>query len=230
MKLKAATANIRVGMSHRAAQVGLERVLDHRPDIVALQEWPRSRNSILKGLKTYRWVRSPKGGGPVLYGDRFGLLSARSRTLARRSFMGRLRGRKSSLPASIAGEFRFSDDADGCELVVVNFHLTAEVQYGGKYRTDRAHAARVRRHKREVRSLERIIARNRKAGRRIVLLGDTNYDGLRIKGVTSCWHGHHSSGTLGGRTVDHIYARPFSDRVTTIATGSDHRGVVALYR
>lgn len=230
MSTRVGTANIFKGMSLVDAAHGLGVVLAERPDLLALQEWGPNRNSLLNGLKTYRWARSPKGGGPVLYSDRYGLLRTNSRVLSRRSFVGRLPGRKSTLPDNVAGEFVFSDDRDGGEDVVLNFHLDAEVQSGGRYRTDKAHRPRVRRHKRQVRRLERIVARHQGKGRRVWLCGDTNYDGLRITGLVSCWSGQRAQGTLGRRTVDIVFADVPSFHVKTLVTGSDHRAVVATYK
>lgn len=112
-----------------------------------------------------------------------------------------------------------------------NVRVTLDhLQYGGGYRTDKAHRARVRRHKREVRKLGRVARRRARKGKVFVVL-DGNFDGLKVRGLTSCWTGPDlpSAGTLGKRRVDIIFAASAPKRVRTVKTPSDHRAVVADY-
>ncbi|MBP6526229.1 MAG: hypothetical protein KA249_12560, partial [Dermatophilaceae bacterium] len=102
-------------------------------------------------------------------------------------------------------------------------------QYGTGYRKDRAHRPRVRRHKREVRRIARVARNQRRKGREVYVLGDTNYASLVIPGLISCWQGRPDVGTLGSRAVDHIYATSPANKVRTIATPSDHDAVAATY-
>lgn len=228
MTLRVATANVRVTLDHFEAAHALAEVLALNPDVGGLQEWPRGRDSLLKAASTYDYARNDLGGGPVFWRrDRYGLVRCRAVVLARRSFVGHLTGRKSTLPASVATLAILSDDETGAEVAVVNFHLTAEVQSGGRYRRDRSHRARVRRHKREVRRLARLARRQRRK-RTVAMLGDTNYAGLNIPGLVSCWEGR-DGGTLGHRAVDVVYATRPAKAVRTVTTGSDHRAVIADY-
>ena len=193
---------------------------------------PVGRDVLLRAAKGYQYARSEAGGGPVFWRrDRYGLLHCRGLVLARSSFMGHLTGRKSTLPDSVANLAVLCDDDTGAEVAVVNYHLTAEVQYGGAYRTDKAHRSRVRRHKREVRRLSRLVRRQQRKGRRVFLLGDGNFDGLQIKGLTSCWTGPDlpAGGTLGNRRVDIIFAATPPRHVRTVQTASDHDAVIADY-
>ena len=60
-------------------------------------------------------------------------------------------------------------------------------------------------------------------------LGDSNFDGLRLRGVTSAWRGREEEpGTLGPRRkVDDVHAsRGSASSVTLLASDSDHRAVV----
>ncbi|HYF71835.1 MAG TPA: hypothetical protein VD864_03385 [Nocardioides sp.] len=206
-------------------------MLTHGVDIAALQEWVRGRDSILRDLRSrgLSYCRPAEGGGPIVYTDRFSALHCRAVTLARREFVGHLPGRKNRLPASIANLTVLHDDQTGGELAVINFHLTAEVQSGGKYRRDLAHRLRVQRHKRERRRLSREVRRQQRRGREVFALGDTNYHGMPLPPLRSCWRGREG-GTLGHRAVDVVYAGTEADVVRTVVTGSDHRAVVVAYK
>lgn len=226
-----ATANIKVTLPRDVAGHALARVLDAGgPTIVGLQEWGTGRNRVLTRIcrgNGYTWTR-PKGCGPVLWDTAtHRLLSARARRLASAGFVGRLPGRRSNLPDSLAALVILADD-QGRETCVLNVHLTAEVQYGTGYRTSPAHRHRVRRHKREVRSIANIARRQRRKGRTVIVLGDVNYHGLAIPGLVSCWEGRHG-GTLGNRAVDVVYTSRHADSLTTIPTASDHKAVVVGY-
>lgn len=227
--IRLASANIFKGMSLEEARAAVDTVLIRRPDILALQEWGSHRDGILRKLPGYGFCRPAEGGGPVVYGTRFSPVRCRAVVLARREFVGHLIGRKSQLPASVANLTILCDDKDGGEVAVVNFHLTAEVQYGGTYRRDLGHALRVRRHRRERRRLSRLVRRQQHKGRTVYALGDGNFDGMTLPPLRSCWRGR-KGGTLGGRAVDVVFAETESDAVKTIDTGSDHRAVVVTYK
>lgn len=225
-----ATANVFAHLDLDQAAHVLDQVLAERPDFGGLQEWARGRDRLLNAAKGYHHARGNHGGGPVFWkADRYSATHVRSITLARQSFVGRLVGRKSTLPDSVATEVVLHDDRTGRELAILNFHLDAEVQTGGRYRTDKAHRPRVRRHKREVRKITRRARHHRKHGRDFTALGDTNFTDLEIRGLTSCWKGR-AGHTLGKRAVDVIYRDAEPLRVKTIPTASDHDAVVAIYK
>lgn len=229
MSTRVATANVRVSLDHFEAAHALAEVLALNPDLGGLQEWPKGRDEILKAASAYDYARNDLGGGPVFWRrDRYGLVRCRAVTLARRSFVGKLVGRKSTLPVSVATLAILCDDETGAETTVINFHLTAEVQSHGKYRRDKAHRTRVRRHKRELRRLGKIGRRQERKGRTVYLLGDTNYDGAPLRCFVSCWEGR-DGGTLGKRAVDIVFADRPAKAVRTVTTGSDHRAVVCDY-
>lgn len=229
MTTRVATANVRVTLDHFEAAHALAEVLALNPDVGALQEWGKGRDALLRSASRYDYARNAIGGGPVYWRrDRFALVRCRAVVLARREYVGRLLGRKSTLPASVATLAILCDDETGGEVAVVNFHLTAEVQSGGRYRRDLGHRLRVQRHKREVRRLGRLGRRQHRKGRLVYLLGDTNYDGLRVPGLVSCWEGR-DGGTLGKRAVDVVFADRPAKAVRTVTTGSDHRAVVCDY-
>ena len=227
----AATANIRETLPHKVAELALDKVLTAaNPHIIGVQEWGTSRNPAMKRLAHkhgMQWTRV-SGAGPIMWADHLRLVKARPVTLARASRMGWLPGRRTHLPASVAALAILTNEY-GHETSVLNVHLTAEVQYGTGYRTDRAHRPRVRRHKREVKAIARIARNQRRKGREVYVVGDTNFDGLRIPGLISCWQGRLDVGTLGSRAVDVVFATSPANRVRTIATPSDHDAVAATY-
>lgn len=227
----AATANIRETLPHKVAELALDKVLTAaNPHIIGVQEWGTNRNPAMKRLAHahgMQWTRV-SGAGPIMWADHLRLVKARPVTLARASRMGWLPGRRTHLPASVAALAILTNEY-GHETSVLNVHLTAEVQYGAGYRTDKAHRARVRRHKREVKAIARIARNQRRKGREVYVLGDTNYASLVIPGLTSCWQGRPDVGTLGNRAVDHVYATSPANKVRTIATPSDHDAVAATY-
>lgn len=224
-----ATANIRDTLDQTAAGHALALVLEHHPDILALEEWPKGRDHLVKAAGLGQ-ARPAQGGSPVTWRkDRFGLVSCHGHTLSRVELVGHLIGRKARLPKSIANVTVLHDDHTGFDVAVISFHLTAEVQFAGQYRTDLAHRLRVARHKRERRRLGRIVRRQLAKGRDPIPLGDTNFDGMELPPLISCWDGH-PGGSLGGRAVDIVFATHPADRVETQPTASDHDAVIVTYR
>ena len=224
------TANVPLRMmrasEHRDA---LDAILAQRPTYAGLQEWGEDKLLAAAKERGYGYARG-EGGAPVLFDlDRTGLLHVGAHRIARREFVGHLAARKSRLPASVLTEAVFEDDELG-EVALLDGHFTAEVQSGGRYRRDAAHRLRVHRHKRERRRTARRARWHARKGRVVFVTVDGNFDGLTLRGVASCWSGRKSTGTLGRRTVDIVFANRAANAVRTFATGSDHRAVVVTYR
>ena len=60
-------------------------------------------------------------------------------------------------------------------------------------------------------------------------LGDSNFDGLRLRGLTSAWEGRDDEpGTLGPRRkVDDVLSAPgHAASVTRLTSDSDHQAVI----
>lgn len=249
-----ATVNMRVTIPSFAASTALTKVLTHPAggvDLVGLQEWGNSRNEILRRNGSlhrtprlmralgrsaawqrkdgYVWARALLGGSPVgAAGARYELIKVWTRVLALPGRVDKSLRRRSWLPASLATVALFFDHVLGEEVVVVNYHLTAEVQIGRHYRGDRP--MRVARHKGEVRGLGRIAHHQLKKGRRVYFVGDGNFDGLQIPGLVSCWTGHERHAhTLGHRAVDIIHAQDEATQVDVIESISDHDHPIATY-
>lgn len=208
---------------------------DSAPELAGLNEWPDSRNVILQRLSKQgymKWTRPPGHGPAVIYNaSRYTLLRCWAHTLVGEGFVGRLPGRKSTLPPSIATVATFMDEERDEKVALVVVHLTAEVQNRhGEYHADRGHALRVRRHKRERRAIRRLVRRLRRRVDRVFVVGDTNYDRMPLRPLISAWEGRRETGTLGGRTVDYVYADEHADHVRTWRGHSDHRAVTAVYR
>lgn len=241
MSTVVASANLRYTLSSAAFEAGLRKVLARNPDQVALQEAGPNRDHVIERVGAelgYSWARA-KGGEPVMWKiARHGKTprSVHPVRLARAEFVGHLIGRKSRLGASIATEVILDDLAsnhpDGAQDVLLDYHLTAEIQDvrgGGGYKKDLAHRLRVRRHKREKRRLGRRARMQKRRGRRTRAAGDGNYSGMTLGGFVSCWKNRHG-GTLGGRPVDIIFADDAGAKLDTIETPSDHDTLVVTYR
>ena len=228
-----ASANIKDTLSSADASDAVVKVLAHSPHLIGLQEWDGRAPACIKGTK-YRFARAVGGGGPVLYDStRYELLRTRTRILAPAGFVGVLPGRRTHLGDSKAAVYVFADERGGPDTVVINVHLTAEVQIGDGYREDRRHALRVARHKLERFHLGLLTRHHVNKGRRVYVTGDTNFDSMTLRPLVSCWvnHGYaEAAGTLGSRTVDYVYAQGESLTVRLVATASDHDAVVAIYR
>lgn len=231
MTTRVLTLNERDTLPVETARADLTRVLEvGRPHIGGLQEWGRSREGILQSLDGYAWTRPARGGGPVIWRrDRYRLRSCKAIRLSGPEYVGRLVGRRSRLGASWATEVVLDDLRTGDVVVVLNAHLTAEVQQGKGYRRDLAHRPRVRRHKRERRRLSRRGRWHLKRGRVVYIVGDFNFHGLRLRGFVSCWKGRNGA-TLGNRAVDLVFADRKPDRIKVFKTHSDHRAVVCIYQ
>lgn len=245
---RVASVNAYVILTDPQADALLRGVLRNgTPDLAGIQEWdgPRPdltairRRDVDRLLRAatddrYRFARPRGGGGPQVWNrDRYHLLFLDAEQLVGPEFVGHLPGRKSRLPASTASVGIYADRLDGGETVLINVHLTAEVQRGSGYRRDLAHRLRVRRHKRERRAIRRLARIHLRAGRRVFVVGDFNFDGLRLWPLVACWDGHprkERAGTLGHRTVDYVFAETRADRVQVLTTRSDHDAVVAVYK
>lgn len=194
------------------------------PDVIYLQEWPSSRDQILNDLPGRKWYRPGPGGGPIVWKTaKRTLKSGRAIRLSGPEIVGHLIGRKTRLGASYATEVIL--EVDGAEDEAhLNYHLTANVQFGSGYRTDLKYRLRVQRHKREKRAVGRRARFHIKHARRTRAGGDSNFAHMTIGGLISAWK-NRPGGTLGGRPVDDVQDEKPALRVHTFKTHSDHRAV-----
>lgn len=230
------TANVLVGLTapHVAARL---RVLANRTDVLALQEWPRSRDYLTRDLVPWTFRRPLVGGGPIGVRRELGetVVSCRAVLLAGPGYVGRSPGRKSRaiLGPSIATRLK-SRRPDGTVVVRYNIHLTAGVQasrYG--YRTDKAASRRVARHRRERDRIEWLVDRDHARGRVVEVYGDTNFHHMHIPGLVGWWRSpdlaaNPGAPTFGGRAIDGIWTTERPDTVAFLPplVPGEHRHVI----
>src|SRR3954452_3304881 len=240
-----ATANVLCSLGRRDARSALRGVLDRRPDLVGLQEWGPSRRRLLAEtgqvrprLLAGRLSRGHAGsdyiwGSPVLGEcpvgarvDRFELLALHSKPLAGPGWADRGARRVPVVPPRAATVAVFRDTRSGRTVALVNYHLTPGVQARGRYRSDRPRL--VGRHRAEVAALERVVQEQLARGHTVYAVGDSNFDGLRLPGLTSASEGREDGpGTLGSRRkIDDVHGPGRSTEVTLLSSASDHKAVV----
>lgn len=244
-----ATCNVLCTLGHEDAGSVLGAVLEQGPDLVGLQEWRVSRHRLLRetgsvrvlppqgslagsprdpGSTGYVWVSPLLGGCPVgARADRFELLGCRSRVLGRAGRSDRGAGPVPVVLPRTATVAVFRDRRAGRVVGLVNYHLTPGVQSRGRYRTDRPLLSA--RHRAEVVRLGRVVEELLALGHAVYAVGDSNFDGLRLDGLTSAWAGReHGPGTLGSRRkIDDVHGPGVPVSLRLVATASDHQAVVA---
>lgn len=247
-----ATANVLYTLDADSARRALAGVLAHEPDLVALQEWHLNRVPLLRetghvglvpqiggrlrrttdeaAVPNYLWNSPPMGGCAVgARADRYELVSCRSRLLSAPGRADRPDRRLGMEPPRVATVAVYRERGTGRRVSLVDYHLAPGVQAHGRYRADRPRL--VARHRREVRVLERLVRRRLSAGDVVFAAGDSNFDGLRVAGLTSAWEGRGSEpGTLGRRRkVDDVHGPVAAESVMLVGSDSDHKAVVVRY-
>lgn len=253
--MRRGTANVIVTLDSPRVAARFATLTD-RCDVLALQEWPGSRNGMLDDTgRLLRWLqtrqtrrgRPPRGnwtfhrprlgGGPIGVRNDLGetALSCRAKILSGPGYVGRNPGRKSRavLGPSYATRLK-SRRADGSIVIRYVIHLTAGVQIGKHgYRTDKASARRVARHRRERDRLEWLVERDQaKFGdENVEVYGDTNFDKMRIPGLVGWWATEPDRSTFGDRTIDGIWTSEKPDSVRTLPplVPGEHRHVIASW-
>lgn len=222
-----ATANVLSSLRRRQAAVSLRTLLGAGPDLVGLQEWWPWRRRLLRAESAWTWSTSLLGGTVVgARRDRFTEVGTRRVLL---DGPGRAESDRRPWgwePPRVACLARYVED-DGSTTTLISFHLAPGVERADAYRTDRPRL--VARHRGEVSRLEQVIAEEHAAGHRVFAVGDANLQHLRLAGLVSAWTERAAPGTLGRRTVDDVHGPSRPDVVTTLATGSDHRAVIATW-
>jgi len=260
---RVASVNMKTTVPGPEAEAGLRSVLELDPEIVALQEWggarryailnklgrfsiyPQSR-SLLPLLPTYRpgegylWTRPVGGGGVIGFAaTRFEIRWVNTRILVGPGRVDVVPGYRTNLGPSLVNVTIAYDNLIRDEVVVIDYHLTTHVQASGSYRPEVP--KRVARHQAEVAKLQTIAAGHVRAGRRVYVIGDSNYHGLQLDGLVSCWDGvpRVAGGTHGPRRIDIIHSQHapgggdgdgiVAPLVAIAGTASDHRHPVFDY-
>jgi hypothetical protein len=243
-----ATANVQETLGRDDARAALDGVLELAPDLVGLQEWNLSRHRLLRetgsvrlvpgigptigrrtsgGIPWYLWSTPIVGGCAVgARADRFKLISCSYRVLSRPGWADRRQGwleLEAPRIATVAVYRELDRDRTVCLL---NYHLVYGAQSEGRYREDRP--VLVDRHRAEIRRVQRVVDEQLARGCVVHAVGDSNFDGLRLSGLTSAWEGREGEpGTLGAqRKVDDVLGPGRATSVTLIDNASDHRAVI----
>ena len=223
--MRIATHNVWVNLDDTHAEHAVAKVLRYEPDIIGLQEWGRSRRSILRDLgrvtvfpkiryhvgpphKQVGYVFAyPLGGQPV------GVNAAKVEIVAvrRRKLSEKRPGVRPTHGTELIAQLRETNET----VAVLNVHPVA---HHDRPENKAAHTEAVE-------SIREWAEEWRQF--RCYVVGDMNARNVKIPGLRSCWEGRPAEGTFRGRPIDHIYGpHPFGT-VRTVNTTSDHHAVVA---
>lgn len=239
-----ASANVQQDLPIPVARACVQAVLDEEPDLVGLQEWRPDRFALLRtwgavglapglpmvpgGGASYDWVTTPFGCVVGARTDRFTLLSSRwgllNGVVAARSPYRPL----GLEPPRMLAIGRYRDLLTGGTTTMICYHLVPGVQErGGRYRPDQPQLVAL--HRQEHTRLQRAVDDALERGDAVHAVGDANFDGFFLEGVTSCWVGHDGlPGTFGNRGlhIDDAFGPGRADDVRLLATASDHRALL----
>lgn len=239
-----ASANVQQDLPIPLARECVEAVLDEEPDLVGLQEWRPDRFALLRtwgavglvpGLPmipgrgtSYDWVTTPFGCVIGARTDRFTLLGARWGWLN-----GVVAARSPYRPLGLEpprwlAVGRYRDLLTGGTATMICYHLLPGVQAGRAYRTDQPDLVAL--HRTEHVRLQRAVDDALERGDVVHAVGDANFDGFFLEGVTSCWVGHDGlPGTFGdhGLRIDDVFGPGPADEVQLLTTASDHKALLA---
>ncbi len=203
-------------------------MLAHGPDIVGLQEWGVARRSILRRHPRYDWAAPSYGVNAVGFDrERFTRLGHRLHLVGHIGVADRGARPVRLLPPRVVTLVRLRDGTTGRPISVIDYHLVPGSQARGVYRGDRPLLAA--RHQSEARRLGALVTQRIKAGGDVVALGDSNFDGFQVPGLTSAWEGRRDDpvGTLGSsRKIDDVFAMGPAIGVMLVRTASDHAAVL----
>jgi hypothetical protein len=246
---RVAIANILDTLPPHDARTALTQVLAHDPDLVGLQEWYVSRLRLLREFgdvrvvpavgtqllgrpsdPAYHWVSALAGGNVVgARANRFDLLSSRVAFVSGFGPSDRPDRALGIEPPRVVTIGVFRDREVDRTVAMMSYHLTPGVELDAAYIPERPRLQR--RHRSDVQRLERLVAEHEEAGHVVYAVGDSNFDGLRLTGLTSAWEGReHRPGTIGRgtRKLDDVHGPGPASRVTLLTTPSDHKAVVAV--
>ena len=248
-----ASANILYKLPAREAEVALRQVLEHEPDLVGLQEWYVSRLLLLRRFgdvrvvpsplpslgvslrarprsTAYHWISAVPGGNVVgARLDRFEPLSSRVVFVSGMWRADRPDRFLQIEPPRVVTIGVYRDREVPRTVAMMSYHLAPGVETRAAYRDDRPRL--VSRHRTEVRRLEHLVAQYQRAGHVVYAVGDSNFDSLRLSGLTSAWEGREDhAGTIGrrNRKLDDVQGPGRATEVTLVTTPSDHKAVVAV--
>lgn len=239
-----ASANVQQDLPQPVAREAVDAVLDAGPDLVGLQEWRPDRFWLLRtwgdvrlapGLpavpgrrRAYHWVTTPFGCVVGARADRFTPISARWVLLNGVAPVASPYRPAGVEPPRMLALGTYRDRATSRAVTIGCYHLVPGVQAGRRYRRDQPRLVDL--HRREHARLQRAIDDSQARGEVVYAVGDSNFDGFALRGMTSCWVGHEDApGTFGpGRMrIDDVWGPGPATDVRLIETASDHRAVLA---
>jgi len=225
--------NVFGGLDDDKARQALDLVLVTRPDIVGLGEWGPNRRRFLAEHDDYMWIK-PGGSYPPVGArkDRYRCFTVHGVTLAKSRPVEKKPGKPSRgfLPDNHATVVVWEEIQTGHMVTTVCFHLPSFIEADGVWlRVAGGLTKRARMAREAKRKLRKIAKAHWARGRRVYLLGDSNFDEMRLTPLTSCWTGRKARATHGRRTIDVVYAQQPARHIITLATPSDHKAVVAYY-
>jgi endonuclease/exonuclease/phosphatase family metal-dependent hydrolase len=239
----AATTNVLRELGAGDALRALQGVLELDPDLVGLQEWHPTRYRLLaetgpvdllpgrrrrRNSDGYHWTLPILGGCVVgARGARFRLVNSRSVVLSGPARADHPDRWMHIEPPRVATVATYDDLFQGRTVSLICYHLAPGVQVRGRYREDRP--LLVARHQLEVNRLQSLVDERLVLGHAVYAVGDSNFDGLRLSGITSAWEGRDdAAGTLGPRRkVDDVHGPGSPIWVRLVPNESDHKAVVA---
>lgn len=245
MTTRVASANILMTLPRVVGAQALEQVLAAAPDLVALQEWylPRLRElrrhgSVqldpgfglpplpVGGSGPWAWISTITDGNVIGWRtDRYDLLDPCTFLNVGPAPSERPDRFLRTEPPRFVAAAVLADREQDRTVALLSHHLSAGVQAGSGYRADRPRLAA--RHRHEVAHVERVAARLRREGHVVVVAGDSNFDGLRLRGLTSAWEGREGEpGTHGSRKIDDVFGQGPATAVERVVTASDHEAIV----
>lgn len=242
------TANILRDLRAPDARAALREIVELAPDLIGLQEWevtrlpllhetgsvalstparPRWRRGGAVAAPHYVWSAAALGGCVVgARADRYELLTSSSRLLSRPGRADRPDRPFRLEPPRLAAVAVYFDRLRARRVCLVSYHLASGVQRSGRY--DDSRPILSGRHRGEIAALQSILDEQRAAGHDVYLVGDSNFDGMRLAGVTSVWEGRpEHPGTHGVRKIDDVHGDGPALDVRLLTNASDHRAVVA---
>ena len=230
--LKVATCNLHISATLSEITGSINRVMSTNPDVVFFQEMAPGAQALFRKQygEDYRLVGSP----PVAFRrSRFTLKGHKRITLVNRRWVEKFSIYRAYRPASFATRVILRDGMSKT-VALLNIHLpTGSCKSGpagkpGTYRTE--YPLIVQYHRDAVKRVRRFVRAQKRLRRDVYVGGDTNYDGLEIPGLVSCWDGRELLPTLNHSTYDMVYhGKSRALNVVRLEIPSDHDAVIATY-
>lgn len=219
--MRLASHNIKVDLPDHSAAAAVRLVLQRNPDVIGLQEWGRSRRSVLAKFGTVvifprlrrLWSRYPDAGYVFCYplgGQPIGVDASRWEVLTVRRIL--LSAKRPGVRAAYGTELTARPRDGGKTIPVLNLHLLAHLDREQNHDAWLDGIAAVRQWVDSWTGFDRYV------------MGDFNHAAVPLDGLRSCCSDKPVP-TFKGRPIDHIYG-PRGLTAETVHTSSDHNALV----